>query len=489
MKGSLLTNQVIVSTVVVALCIAVILLVLLFAIGTLYFRGRNLAWTEFKRQVVKKWQFPMWTLLLTILFCLVFAVAYHMKSSKTARAVITLNYAEASWGQNANGTRYNMAEIICDEVLSRAIKKGALEDVTVGELRPCLSVEPVVQGNSYDENGYHIATEFEVTFKADKNTAHLDAENLALLIANAYKEFYIDTYADNFSVLDPDEDFEQMVEDMDYLDIVSYLSTQAFQIENYMYELQAENASFASSNGDTFGSIAAKVDKLNEVQIENGLKAHVLYNGASKDADAYIGRLEYENMLANFDMKRASASFDVRNRAIEMYAAEMTRVVLVPTWDNDGEYYMGRTKVGIDDLSIEAENYSKTAAGYLKTMETNKSIITALEKTGASGEDPTAERLVTEIYDTLKKYAAAAKTAGQEYSESRMNKCISATVSGASFLWLAAVCAVMFALFYGAVNLLVVAKKLPKNVKDGLYLPEAGQDAEEAVQERTKELV
>lgn len=486
MKGSLLTNQMIVSSAVVKLCVAAVLLMLLIAAGILYFRGRDLSWAEFKRRVVKKQKFPMWTLLLTILFCLIFAVAYHVKSSKTASAVITLNYAEASGGQNANGTRYNMAEIICDEVLSRTIQKGALEDVTVKELRDCLSVEPVVQGDSYNESGYHIATEIKVTFQADRNTAHLDAANLVLLIANAYREFYIDTYADNFSVLDLDEDFEQMAADMDYLDIVNYLSAQAYEIENYMYELQAENASFVSSGGDTFGSIAAKVDKLVEVQIENGLKAHVLYNGVSKDADAYIGRLKYENMLADFDRRRASASYNVRNQAIEMYAAEMTRIVLVPTWDNDGEYYMGRTKVGIDDLSIEAENYSEVAAGYLKTTETNKSVIAALEKAGASGVDQTAERLVTEIYDALKKYAAAAKTAGQEYSESRMNKCISATVSGESFVWSAAVCAVMFAVFYGVINLLVVAKRLPKNVRDGLYLPGEERDAEGAAQERTE---
>lgn len=412
----------------------------------------------------------MWTLLVTLAFTLVFAVGYRLKTTLTASTIITLNYAEASKGQNANGTRYNMAEIICDDVLNRAIQKGALENVTIGQLRNCLKVEPVVQGNSDDESDYHIATEFVVTFEADKNTAHLDAENLVLLIANAYKDFYIDTYADNFSVLNLDKDFEQTVKDMDYLDIVNYLSTQAYQIENYMYSLQEQNASFASSRGDTFGSIAARVAELDSVQIENGLKAYVLHNGVSKNAKDYIGRLEYDNMLADFDRQRAEASFDVRNEAVDMYAAEMTRIVLVPTWDNDGEYYMGRTKVGIDDLSIEAESYSKSAAGYLKTIETNKSIMDAFDKAGAGGEDPTAEQLAAEIFDTLNKYAAAAKVAGQEYSENQMNKCISATVTGVSFLWIAVVCVVMFILCYGVVNLLLIARRLPKNTKDGLYL-------------------
>lgn len=49
-----------------------------------------------------------------------------------------------------------------------------------------------------------------------------------------------------------------------------------------------------------------------------------------------------------------------------MYAEEMTRVVLVPTWDDAAEFYMGRTKVGIDELSVEAESYSKQSEEYYK---------------------------------------------------------------------------------------------------------------------------
>ena len=45
-----------------------------------------------------------------------------------------------------------------------------------------------------------------------------------------------------------------------------------------------------------------------------------------------------------------------------MYSEEMTRVVLVPTWDEGGKYYMGRTKVGIDELSVMATTFSNNVA-------------------------------------------------------------------------------------------------------------------------------
>ena len=51
-----------------------------------------------------------------------------------------------------------------------------------------------------------------------------------------------------------------------------------------------------------------------------------------------------------------------------MYSEEMTRIVLVPTWDQTGKYYMGRTKVGIDELSVKAASYSNSVASNEKEI-------------------------------------------------------------------------------------------------------------------------
>lgn len=224
------------------LFLGVILLVLLAAACVLYVRTRNLTFSEFKRSVFRKQPFRMGVFLLALVFGGAFAVCNWVDATNSASVIITLNYVEASNAENSNGTRYNMAEIICPEVLERAIKKGAFEDVTVNDLQDCVSVAPLVQGNSYDEGSYHIATEFRVGYTASQKTRHLDAENVVKLIADAYKEFYIDHYADNFSVLEMTEepDFSQM----DYLDAASYLDKQASRVMNYMYGLADRNSSF-----------------------------------------------------------------------------------------------------------------------------------------------------------------------------------------------------------------------------------------------------
>ena len=470
MLRALLDHAVLLSRVGIFILAGVLAVLALAALGTLRARSGSMVRSEFKRLFRRNWGFRLWAFVLAAVFALLMLPVCWLGAACRAEMVVTLNYAEASWGANANGTRYNSSEILCDEVLERAIDMGALEDVTVDQLRACLTIEPLVQGSSYSEEDYHIATEFRVTYQADGNTSHLDAENVVRLIANAYRAFYIDTYADNFSVMDLDLEAEDM-EGLDYLDVVTYLENQAGRVVNYMYALGEENASFVSSGGDSFYSLAAKVSNLMQVQIQDRLESYLLHNGVSKNARTYVGRLEYDNVLTDYDKQRADASFRVRNEAVDMYAEEMTRVVLVPTWDDEGEYYMGRTKVGIDDLSMEAEEYSQTAAGYLTQIETNNNVISALDESDASGEDPVAEELIAEICGTLEGYAQAAKAAGQEYSETKMNQCISASVTGASLPLVLLVCAGGAVVFYLAVSLLATAVRIPKKGRRGPRLP------------------
>lgn len=50
--------------------------------------------------------------LLALVFAGVFTWVYQKEQMSSASVQITMNYAEASKGQNANGVRYNMWEII-----------------------------------------------------------------------------------------------------------------------------------------------------------------------------------------------------------------------------------------------------------------------------------------------------------------------------------------------------------------------------------------
>ena len=419
----------------------------------MYQKPEQLSWDVIKKEVCRLPKIRTWLLLVSLAFVLVFTAFYFVYDNRRASVVITLNYAEAYQGLNANGTRYNMNEIICEDVLERVIEKGAVEGITAKGLQSCLTVEPVVEGGTETEEDYHISTEFRVTYRGNR-ALNIDAESLVRLIGFAYKEYYIERYADNFESLDinitPEEDFA----DLDYLDIVDYLSNQVAVIQNYMYGLADANASFTASNGETFYSLAAKCENVGQVQIQDNLKAYILDQGISKDAAGYIGRLEYDNTRMDYEQQKALAGFNVRTDAIQLYAEEMTRIVLVPTWDTEGEYYMGRTKVGIDQLSIEAEQYSQQAADYSKEMETNRSVIQSYSASGSSGQNAYVDDMISTISSEIMNIAKEATLAGQEYSETRMNKCVSVTVEGSSFAKYLILAAGLFVFFYLAADFL-----------------------------------
>ena len=431
---------------------------LVASVAIIFFRSKNVNRSE-RTQIFKTAEYlNAGIILVCFIVTMVFGVFNHLDLKNSVYAVISLNYSEASQAQNSNGTRYNMAEIISDEVVDRAIKKGALEDVTVKQLKNCLVVYPCVQGNVGDESQYHISTEFAVEYHASKDTSHLDSENVIKLITSAYKEYYIEKYTDNFRLASK-PDFDKM----EYMDIVSYLDKETTAVLNYLYGMGEKNPSFVTENGSTFNSIAGKVYQFNETQINQNLRSLILQNGIAKDKTGYVERLSYYNKNIDFDRQKNDASYNLCNRAIDMYSEEMTRIVLVPTWDKSGKYYMGRTKVGIDELSVMATTFSNYVASNEKEIMGNQLVI---DKISSSSNDPqlyvSADSLIDSIYEHIKEFEKEAITAGRECSRHNMNQCIAVSVYGVSILSELKTL-VLFAVFvYVSIVLYRISEKFPK---------------------------
>ena len=436
-------------------------LMLLSAVITIYFRSKNVTRSEFFKIFKNVKLFTVWVLIFTFVLTGVFAVFNHIKSKQHVMAVVALNYSEASQAQNSNGTRFNMTEIICDEVVERAIQKGAFSDVTVKQLKDCLAVYPYIQGDVDHESNYHISTEFIVEYYASKHTEHLDAENVILLIASAYKDYYIEKYTDNFSLTNEDE--KPDLSQMEYMDIVEYLNKETTSVLNYLYGMAEKAPSFVTSGNTSFNSIAGKVYQFRETQIEQNLRSLILQNGIVKDKQAYIDRLTYQNTNTDFDRQKNTASFKLCNNAVAMYSKEMTRVVLVPTWDQSGKYYMGRTKVGIDELSVMATSFSNMVAENEKDMMNNSLIIEKIEKVdGTSQFMPEVDELVLKIDKSLNDFTIEAINAGREYSDYKMNQCIAVSISGTP-LFNELKTVILFAFFvYITGTLYDLSKKFPK---------------------------
>ena len=436
--------------------------VMLLVAGILiYVRSRNVTRREFFRTFKSVKLLTVWVLIFTIALTGIFAVCNHLKAKQYVMAVVSLNYSEASQAQNTNGTRFNMTEIICDEVIERAIRLGAFEDVTVKQLKECLSVYPYLQGNVNDKSNYHISTEFIVEYCASKHTSHLDPENVILLVTGAYKEYYIEKYTDNFNPASQADkpDYSKM----EYMDIVAYLNKKTSSVLNYLYGLADKAPSFVTSKNNSFQSIAGKVYQFKETQIEQNLRSLILQYGIVKDKPSYLERLNYQNTITGFEKQKHVASFQVCNEIIGMYSDEMTRVVLVPTKDSSGKYYMGRTNTGVDELSILATTYSNMIAENEKELMNNSLVIQKIENTSDSSSIAVqADALIMALDKTLNDLTVEAVTAGREYSDYKMNQCIAVSISNAPIMNELKTVVLFAVLAYVAAMACELSRKYPK---------------------------
>ena len=433
-------------------------IIFLTALAIIILRAKNVNHSE-RVQIFKSAEyFNAWILLICFVATMLHGVFYHIGLSKSVHAVVALNYSEASQALNSNGTRYNMSEILSDEVVGRAIEKGALKDVTVKQLQDCLVVYPCVQGGVGNESEYHISTEFTIEYHASKHTDHLDTENVIKLITLAYKEYYIEKYTENFRLDVEKPDFSQM----EYMDAVAYLEKETQAILNYLYGMAGKSNSFVTENGLTFNSIAGKVYQFKEMQINQNLRSLILQNGIVRSRSEYLDRISYHIRNIDLDRQKNDASYRLCNEAIDMYSEEMTRVVLVPTWDETGKYYMGRTKVGIDELSVMATTFSNYVASNEKEIMDHELVADKMsENNQNSSLSSTADELIDTLYDSMKAFEKEAVTAGREYSQHKMNQCIGVTIYGISIMNDLKM-AVLFAAFtYISLVLYQISKKFP----------------------------
>ena len=112
--------------------------------------------------------------------------------------------------------------------------------------------------------------------------------------------------------------------------------------------LQAESRSFQSEEtGETFTSLEKKINSFRDVQIER-YRAFVLENGLVRDRTQYISKLNYINRISNIYYMKHLTAYQVRLEAIDKYERDMASVVLVPTEDENREFYMSRTQIGVE---------------------------------------------------------------------------------------------------------------------------------------------
>ena len=298
-------------------------------------------------------KFFLWILIFSIVIFLASCLWSYKESPRSTSVVLTFTYPNASEGLFPNGSYFNAYDIFTDDIIETGIRNAGLEGmVNTGKIADEISILP-------RSNASLLTTQFVVTYNAknDDQLGAVSAEGLLHSIVYAYIDHFHNTYSNDQLVLNLNVMDE---EKMEYIDYVRYYNSALNQLKKYIRSQQNNNKDFVSSDGTTFQELI----NILELYLTTSLKeieAIITERGVTQDRNAYIARLNYElwDKSNTYTLNRNMQ--ELYHDILQNYESELTSVVFVPALDSNREFYMSKTKVGIDTYSMKVTDYEEAA--------------------------------------------------------------------------------------------------------------------------------
>ncbi len=296
----------------------------------------------------------------------------------SACITVSMSFSEISKGQNPDGSPFDIYEVICDEVLEMTCEK--LDNKIDAEtLKKHISVSGITSDGSFnaiEQNIYdghdtysYFPPRYTITYsvisdsvRADGIIASISAVFKQLKtpsktkvlesIAESYKEYYEDNYVvtrDSFNVN------RDAVDSLDYFNRADEMQTILNRMTRFLEKRYEEDVRFVSCDGTSFGDLCSEAARIVENDIES-YRAFIIQNGITKDRDKLLKQFRYVSKTNREQTLRNRGEYAVMLDGISIYDPAVTKVVFIPSLDSANDFYMNRTKIGIDYLTENARN-------------------------------------------------------------------------------------------------------------------------------------
>ena len=348
----------------------------------------------------------------------------YAESYRTASTVLSLDYEEASKGLTPSQTRFNIFEIQSGTVMERLIKYAGLEGkITPEELSKCISVQATHDKN-VSGNVNYISTSFVVRFTVNDAMAGRTADDMLSLLCKAYREYFVEHCGYNHSILAFDTDDLKFNDE--YLLTVDLLELKWSQLEKYVQLRRRESKNYQDPDtGNSFSALEERVNNFYTYDLAR-LRSYIIENGIANDKAGTVSMLDYKIRMDRLMYNKLMAAYDEDNNGIRMYDAAMSAVVMIPTQDQTMQYYMSRTKTGMDNMALHAD--AQLAGAAERTEQINYSTYLT-EKLGAAVSSrrkaEKAESMIHEMEATLDRLAADIEAVDSTYTSARARNYIS----------------------------------------------------------------
>ena len=354
---------------------------------------------------------------LMCVFVFISLIVTYTGSFNKKSVVLSLNYEEASKGQNPNLTRYNVYELKSDRVMERVISNAGLQDVlTPTELSEHIDIAENSSGKTIDPNDsstYYISTSYTVSYRMNREIKNISVDDMMTLICKSYNDMFHEEYVGTKSVLKYDLGD---IEGKEYIEIAKLFTNKSDQMLRYIQQRIEENATYRSDiTGQSFQTIKKMIQNVQNYSIKK-YSAFVLESGLSRNKDHYIRTLNYKNDMLNINYQKFMIDYNVRKQQVQDYDSAMIGTVMVPSINEKQEYYMSRTNTGTEYLTKEADYSLSQGNAVDRDIIDNNDIIAKVNASTADEESyKKADELIKTVDEELKQVANTADTTDKEY--------------------------------------------------------------------------
>ena len=365
-----------------------------------------------KRALLRFWALRWCLALACILIAVVLGTYHYVSTSQLAGAEMTLNYSEASLGLNPNRTRFNINELVCDDVLDNTIRSAGLTgQLTRGELREAISISPIDVTN-VSSSATYINTSYSISLNLKNSFAHLSTTTLLQILCGCYKDYFMEHYGENQSVFSAA--MPSYFNSEPYLRLKS-LTLRAEQLNRYLNSRVTENNTYTDPyTGVGFLSLSKEIQNVISYEVPR-IQSYILRSSLSADASSLTSMLRCKLQMEQLDYTTQMAYYDSDNAGIALYDKTMSAIVMIPTLDADSQFYMSRTKTALDSMASSANGSLTEATSHQDVITSTQYVLGQMSITASAQALSDVNAMLDTLSGTLDAIQHSLRTTDASY--------------------------------------------------------------------------
>lgn len=378
----------------------------------------------------------------------------------TENMSISLIYPDSEKGKYPDGTRFNVYDMLSDDVLNAAIEgynRDADVRITISDVINSIEVSEYLTADvlsKVDETRdlgidyAYFANEFNVSFKPIRkinieNTKdmfgfkpYVDNKLFMENFYEAYMDYFMQEHAEKNIIKGLSRNFDTA---FDYQELVDLYEIQINNCINYLNGKNAENGSFHSVSTEmTFNDLINAFRNLKNIQLQN-LRAFTASSRLSKNTDEYINKLKVQNEKNELEYSKYKSEADLAKEAMNQYDHTFEENIVVAGISEEEGLYQTRAKTAYDTITKRAHDAGVKAESLYQDMAENERLIKeySTHKQNTAEQErlfKIADSMMNEIKNINSDLVLKADTTVQEYLKTKSSDYIRRAVFEKSYI-------------------------------------------------------